>query len=134
MAQLAESVVNVIDQLAKLPGIGRKSAERLAYHILRINKSEALALADAIRNVRENVRYCGTCFNLAEADQCEICRDPKRDQNDRANGNDDLSGRELADDVGQRFAREGTRLRPRHDLPRCHQGRAHRAAQHPDSL
>ena len=63
MAQLSESVVNVIDQFSKLPGVGRKSAERLAYHLLRVNKSEALALADAIRNVRENVRYCETCFN-----------------------------------------------------------------------
>ena len=64
MAQLSESVVNVIDQFSKLPGVGRKSAERLAYHLLRVNKSEALALADAIRNGRENVRYCETCFNL----------------------------------------------------------------------
>lgn len=79
MAQLTESVAKVIDELAKLPGIGRKSAERLAYHILRINKTEALALADAIRNVRENVRYCRTCYNLAEHEQCTICRDPKRD-------------------------------------------------------
>ena len=80
MAQLSESVVRVIDQLSKLPGIGRKSAERLAYHLLRINKREALALADAIRDVRENVRYCETCFNLSESEQCAVCRDPKRDQ------------------------------------------------------
>lgn len=80
MAQLTESVANVIDQFAKLPGIGRKSAERLAYHILRVNKTEALALADAIRSVRENVCYCKTCFALAEGDQCEICQDPQRDQ------------------------------------------------------
>ena len=79
MAQLTESVSRVIDQLAKLPGIGRKSAERVAYHILRVHKAEALALADAIRDVRENVRYCQTCYNLAEAEQCAICRDGKRD-------------------------------------------------------
>lgn len=80
MAQLTESVARVIDELAKLPGIGRKSAERLAYHLLRVHKSEALALADAIRSVRENVRYCGVCFNLSEGERCEICLDPKRDQ------------------------------------------------------
>ena len=80
MAQLSESVVRVIDQLSKLPGIGRKTAERLADHLLRINKPEALALADAIRDVRENVRYCEICFNLSESEQCAVCRDPKRDQ------------------------------------------------------
>jgi recombination protein RecR len=77
---ITQSVTNLIDQLAKLPGIGRKSAERLTYHLLRVSKSEALALSDAIRDVKENVRYCKTCFNLAEADECEICRDPKRDR------------------------------------------------------
>ncbi len=66
MAQLTESVANLIDQLAKLPGIGRKSAERLAYHLLRVNQAEAMELSDAIRHVRENVRYCSICFNLAE--------------------------------------------------------------------
>jgi len=80
MAQLTESVAKVIDEFAKLPGIGRKSAERLAYHLLRIHKSEALALADAIRDVRENVHYCQVCYNLAEGAQCSICRDPKRDR------------------------------------------------------
>lgn len=80
MAQITESVAKVIDEFAKLPGIGRKSAERLAYHILRVHKNEALALADAIRSVRENVRYCSQCYNLAEGELCTICQDPKRDQ------------------------------------------------------
>lgn len=80
MAELTESVATLIDQLSRLPGIGRKSAERLAYHLLRVHKQEALALADAIRNVRENVRYCRVCFNLAEGELCTICLDPKRDQ------------------------------------------------------
>ena len=80
MAQLTESVVRLIDEFAKLPGIGRKSAERLAYHILRVPKPEALGLAEAIRHVRENVRYCKTCFNLAEGEQCGLCSDPRRDQ------------------------------------------------------
>lgn len=80
MAQLAESVAKVIEEFAKLPGIGKKSAERLAYHVLRVHKSEAIALADAIRDVRENVRYCAKCFNLSEESVCPICADPKRDQ------------------------------------------------------
>ena len=81
MAQLSHSVVKVIDEFAKLPGIGRKSAERLAYHILRVNLQEALGLADAIRDVRQNVRYCSVCYNLAESELCEICRDIKRQRN-----------------------------------------------------
>ncbi len=80
MVQISESVSTLIDQLARLPGIGKKTAERLAYHLLRVHKSEALALAEAIRNVRENVRYCSVCYNLAEEDRCAICQDPKRDQ------------------------------------------------------
>ncbi len=79
MAQLTESVARMIDEFAKLPGIGRKSAERLAYHILRVPAQEALALADVIRDVKENVRYCQSCFNLAEEELCMICRDPQRD-------------------------------------------------------
>ncbi|MCL4137489.1 UNVERIFIED_CONTAM: hypothetical protein GTU68_001464 [Idotea baltica] len=70
----------MIEQLSRLPGIGRKSAERLAYHLLRVPESEAFALADSIRNVRENVRYCDICFNLAESEMCNLCRDPARDQ------------------------------------------------------
>jgi len=80
MTQLTESVARVIDEFAKLPGIGRKSAERLAYHLLRVHKSEAIGLADAIRDVRENVRYCKTCYNLSEGELCTVCRDPKRDR------------------------------------------------------
>ncbi|MDA8563483.1 recombination mediator RecR [Mariniblastus sp.] len=80
MSELSESVVTMIEQLSRLPGIGRKSAERLAYHLLRVPDSEAFALADSIRNVRENVRYCDICFNLAESEMCNICRDPARDQ------------------------------------------------------
>lgn len=79
MAQITESLGQLVEHLARLPGIGKKSAERLAYHLLRVHKTEALALADAIRNVRENVHYCKQCFNLAEGDLCAICRDPRRD-------------------------------------------------------
>lgn len=77
---ISESVTKLVDEFAKLPGIGRKSAERLAYHVLRVHQSEALALAEAIRSVKENVRSCRNCYNLTEQDECEICRDPKRDR------------------------------------------------------
>lgn len=77
---LSESVTRLVDEFAKLPGIGKKSAERLAYHVLRIHQTEALALADAIRAVKQNVRYCRNCYNLTEQEECEICRDPKRDR------------------------------------------------------
>jgi recombination protein RecR len=77
---VTDSIAVLVDEFAKLPGIGKKSAERLAYHVLRVHKTEALALADAIRNVKENVRYCRICFNLAEQEECTICRDPRRDQ------------------------------------------------------
>jgi len=77
---ISESVSRVIDEFARLPGIGRKSAERLAYHILRVPDREAFALADAIRAVKENVRHCEACFNLAEGPLCHICQDPARDR------------------------------------------------------
>ncbi|MEL7338476.1 MAG: recombination mediator RecR, partial [Planctomycetota bacterium] len=74
-----DAVAEVILQLARLPGIGKKTAERLAFHLLRIPMDDALALANAIRDVRENVRYCSACFNLTEEELCGICRDPRRD-------------------------------------------------------
>ena len=80
MAELTQSVTQLINELAKLPGIGKKSAERLAYYILRVNRTEALALADSIRNVKEHVRYCRTCYNLSEQDECEICLDSRRNR------------------------------------------------------
>jgi recombination protein RecR len=73
------AVGRLVDQLAGLPGIGRKSAERLAQHLLGCDQAEALALADAIRDVRQSVHPCPVCFNLTEDEQCEICRDPRRD-------------------------------------------------------
>ena len=80
MPQLTESVTRLIQEFAKLPGVGKKSAERMTYHVLRVNKAEALSLADAIRDVKENVRYCKVCYNLAEEERCTICLDAKRDQ------------------------------------------------------
>ena len=77
---ISESATKLIDEFAKLPGIGKKSAERLAYHVLRIHETEATALAEAIRSVKQNVRYCRNCYNLTEQEECEICRDARRDQ------------------------------------------------------
>ena len=77
---ISESVNQLVEQFAKLPGIGKKSAERLAYHILRAHTSEALALAEAIRSVKENVRHCSRCYNLSEGELCSICRDARRDE------------------------------------------------------
>lgn len=77
---ISDSVTRLIDEFTKLPGVGKKSAERMAYHILRVHKNEALGLADAIRSVKENVRYCKECYNLAEEELCSICQDPRRDR------------------------------------------------------
>lgn len=79
MSQVSQSVTRLVDEFAKLPGIGKKSAERLTYHILRVHKTEALSLADAIRSIKENVRYCNRCYNLAEGELCAICQDARRD-------------------------------------------------------
>jgi len=78
--QISQSVSELVEQFSKLPGVGKKSAERLAYHVLRMHESEAMALATAIERVKKNVRYCQACFNLTEADECSICRDPRRDR------------------------------------------------------
>jgi recombination protein RecR len=78
--QFTESVNNLVNEFAKLPGIGKKSAERLAYHVLRVAKQEAMALAEAIRAVKENVRYCRICYNLSESEECSICCDPRRER------------------------------------------------------
>ncbi len=79
MSNHAGAVSQLVDRLSQLPGIGRKSAERLAFHLLRVREDEALALADAIRRVRTDVRYCAACFNLSEKELCQICADPNRD-------------------------------------------------------
>jgi recombination protein RecR len=68
----------LITELGKLPGIGRRTAQRLAFHILRSDDADAFALADAIREVKEQIGLCETCFNLAEGPQCAICADSRR--------------------------------------------------------
>jgi len=80
MAGYTKSVERLQAEFVKLPGIGPRSAERLAFHILKAAEDEALALADAIRDVKTNVRPCRECFNLAEDDLCDVCADPRRDR------------------------------------------------------
>lgn len=77
--KLTPAMEALIAELAKLPTIGRKSAQRLAFHLLRCDKEQALALARAIERLREVVRFCRRCGNIAETDLCAICSDPSRD-------------------------------------------------------
>ena len=73
-----ESLTKLIEQFGKLPGVGPKTAERLAFHILKANRPEALALAEAISAVKDNIRRCEICNNLSEQRICQICSDPRR--------------------------------------------------------
>jgi recombination protein RecR len=79
MPNYTQSIQNLMDQLASLPGIGTRSAERIAVHLLKQNKDEAMKLAEAIRDVKTRIRHCSICFNLTESDPCEICASPVRD-------------------------------------------------------
>lgn len=74
------TVQKLIDELSKLPGVGPKTAQRLAFHLLKLSPEEALPLAQALIDVKETVRFCQRCFNLTEEDLCEVCLDPARDQ------------------------------------------------------
>jgi recombination protein RecR len=76
---LSPPVNRLITELSRLPGIGQRTAQRLAFHILRVPDDEALALADAIREVKETVTQCEVCFNLAVGPRCRICEDARRD-------------------------------------------------------
>lgn len=73
-------VNRLITELSRLPGIGQRTAQRLAFHVLRVSDEEAFALADAIREVKEKVGLCETCFNLSEGPRCQICADERRDR------------------------------------------------------
>lgn len=75
-----ESVERLVVELARLPGIGRRSAERLAFHILKADTSAATALSNAITDVKMAVRHCSYCYNLADKDPCQVCDDPRRDR------------------------------------------------------
>jgi recombination protein RecR len=77
---LSPAVDNLVAQLTRLPGIGSRTAHRLAFHLLQVPKVEALALADAIQEVKERVRFCRECGNLTEEEVCSICLDARRDR------------------------------------------------------
>ena len=80
MAESSSPISRLIDAFSNLPSIGKKSAERLAYHVLKMPNEEAIEFAESIRAVKENLRPCKTCFNLSENEECDICQDPRRDQ------------------------------------------------------
>lgn len=77
---ISPAVDNLVAQLSKLPGVGTRTAQRLAFHLLQRTKDEALALAQAIEDVKERVRFCDECGNLTEEETCSICRDARRDR------------------------------------------------------
>ncbi|HEY7584820.1 MAG TPA: recombination mediator RecR [Acidimicrobiia bacterium] len=70
----------LIDELARLPGVGRKSAQRMAFHLLGVEREDALRLSSAIVDMRDQLRICSRCYNVTASEECSICRDPKRDQ------------------------------------------------------
>jgi recombination protein RecR len=72
------AIQDLIDELGRLPGVGPKSAQRIAFHVLSTDPADVNRLANALRKVKELVRFCTTCFNVAESDQCRICRDTRR--------------------------------------------------------
>lgn len=75
-----EAVARLIAELKRLPGVGQRTAERLAFHLVQSPRDAALGLAQAIRDVKENARPCSQCFNVTESDPCPICADPGRDR------------------------------------------------------
>ena len=80
MATYARPVERLITELSKLPSIGPKTAQRIAFHIVRSRPDDAYGLAEALKEVKERIKPCKRCFNLTEAEECEICRDPRRDE------------------------------------------------------
>jgi recombination protein RecR len=80
MSSYTQSLQNLMSQLSHLPGIGMRSAERIAFHLLKQRPEEAMKLADAIRDVKTRIKNCTVCYNLTEEDPCDICRDAARDQ------------------------------------------------------
>jgi recombination protein RecR len=80
LATYARPVERLISELSKLPSIGPRSAQRIAFHIIRGRREDALGLAEALKEVKERIKPCRRCFNLTEAEECEICRDARRDR------------------------------------------------------
>src|SRR5688500_20232957 len=80
MSSYTQSIQNLMNELARLPGIGMRSAERIAFHLLKQKPEDAMLLAEAIRDVKTRIKNCSVCYNLTESDPCSICSDPSRDQ------------------------------------------------------
>ena len=80
MAYYSSQITRLIEELSKLPGIGSKSAQRLAFHIINMPREQAAGLASAIVDARENIRYCSQCYNLTDSELCPICRNDKRNK------------------------------------------------------
>lgn len=80
MSAYAKPVEVLIDELGRLPGIGPKSAQRIAFHLLKTDRVDAQRLADAVIELKDKVSFCDLCFNVAEGTECGICGDPRRDQ------------------------------------------------------
>jgi recombination protein RecR len=80
LATYARPVERLITELSKLPSIGPRSAQRIAFHVIRGKKEDAIGLAEALQEVKERIKPCSRCFNLTEAELCDICRDARRDQ------------------------------------------------------
>lgn len=80
MSRHVPTLVRLIGELVRLPGIGPKSAQRLTFHLLKASREEALALAQAIIDVKERTQCCAICYNISEGDRCSICADPSRDE------------------------------------------------------
>ena len=79
MSIYTPALQKLIDELGKLPGVGPKSAQRIAFHLIKIPEQDALSLADAIQQAKQKVRFCETCFNMSDEAICEICSDTQRD-------------------------------------------------------
>ena len=80
MGYYSSQISRLIEELSKLPGIGQKSAQRLAFHIINMPKEQVSGLASAIVEARENIQYCSQCYNLTDSDVCPICRDERRNK------------------------------------------------------
>src|SRR5271154_4181247 len=80
MSAYTQSIQSLMNELARLPGIGMRSAERIAFHLLKQRPEDAMKLSDAIRDVKTRIKHCSICYNLTEQDPCSICRELSRDQ------------------------------------------------------
>jgi len=81
MSTLPKSIQNLINEFGKLPGIGPKTASRLAFYLLKQQETDLQAFSKTIADLQKNIIYCSTCFNMAETDPCKLCKDEKRDHN-----------------------------------------------------